>query len=199
MIVAETKAEKAVAVAKDVLKRLKYGKLNVKRRTGFFLVKRNFPKHGSLQEFADVAEANCKVCALGGMFLSYARVYNRVRCDEVYNDFYETTKKLKQVFSMRTLALIEGVFERKVIRAGHVLDAKDLKVALQLHGSIDVISPLYYDLGYPSYVSAKKQVKKYHDAIVKKKKQGMPKGKALMTEICRNIIRNNGEFVLPTV
>jgi hypothetical protein len=67
------KQEKAIAIAKDVLERLKLEKLNLARKTGFivpvaYTIEETFPKTGSLQKQIDKAEANCQVCALGGIF-----------------------------------------------------------------------------------------------------------------------------------
>lgn len=182
------KQEKAIAIAKDVLHRLKLEKLSLARRTGFIVPKETFPKTGSLQKQIDKAEANCQVCALGGIFLSHVRLHNGVQCDNVCDgsfNFHQISSKLKQIFSEKTLALIEGVFEGKILRIAYVLSIRGISVG-------DA-----YDM--------EKRIKDYHNAVVEKARKGKKllsakaKTRALMTEICKNIIRNNGEFVLPSV
>lgn len=181
------KQEKAIAIAKDVLKRLKLEKLSLARRTGFIVPKGKFPTTGSLQEQIDKAEANCQVCALGGMFLSHVRLHNGIQCDNVCDgsfNFRQISLELKQIFSLKTLALIEGVFEGKLLRIADVLSIRSINV-----GDVN---------------DMQKRIKDYHNAIVEKARKGKKllsakaKTRALMTEICRNIIRNSGEFVLPS-
>ena len=74
--------EKRIAIAKDVIKRIKLGKLRVAHQ-GYFDRNKEFPIYGSLQKQIEKAEANCRVCAMGGMLLSYARLYNEVRCESL--------------------------------------------------------------------------------------------------------------------
>jgi hypothetical protein len=209
------KQEKAIAIAKDVLHRLKLEKLNLARKTGFivpvaYTIEETFPKTGSLQKQIDKAEANCQVCALGGIFLSHVRLHNGIQCDKVYDgsfNFHQISSKLRQIFSAKTLALIEGVFEGGLLRAGYVLDKEEKMLAYNTTNDVALLgrsSPVIVRQ-YPSYIAAEKQIKNYHNAIVKKARKdkkllsAKAKTRALMTEICKNIIRNNGEFVLPSV
>ncbi len=193
------KTEQAVAVAKDVLKRLQYGKLDLKRRSAYFKFKRNFPFFGSLQEKANIVEENCQVCALGGFLLSYGRVYNNILCDEVFDDFSIIANKLKKIFPEKTIALIEAVFERKLIRPALIATKAEKQTLAKFgYGDLSVISSAACR-DFESYQTAKRQIAKYHDAIVKKAKpvSRQEKARSLLREICKNIIRNDGEFILP--
>ena len=118
------------------------------------------------------------------------RLHNGIQCDKVYDgsfNFRQISSKLKQIFSAKTLALIEGVFEGDLLRTE------------------EVFASLGGDSNRSEFVVVKKQIKNYHNAIVKKARKdkkllsAKAKTRALMTEICKNIIRNNGEFVLPSV
>ena len=107
------KCPEAVAIAKDVLNRIELNKLNIESGKYIFQ-KAGFPIKGSLQEQIDMAEANCEVCLLGGIFMSYTRLYNKVLVEELCNDILvvnRLTKKLRQYFSIKELQLMEFFFE----------------------------------------------------------------------------------------
>ena len=170
----------AIAIAKDVLHRLKLEKLTLKFGN-YLLPNGSFPSTGSLQEEIDKAEANCQVCALGGMFLSHVRLHNKVQCENMCNMYIDSSPfalivdKLSKVFTRTEIALIEGVFEGVVFNSYLISDTQDV----------------------PLLVSA---CKKYRSMIVKRAKVGNKYGlmhQHLLTTICRNIIRNKGKFIIP--
>jgi hypothetical protein len=171
-----SKREMAVAIAKDVLHRLKLEKLTLKFGN-YLLPNGSFPSTGSLQEKIDKAEANCQVCALGGMFLSYVRLHNKVQCENMCIDspLALIVDKLSKVFTQTEIALIEGVFEGVVFNSYLISSTQNV----------------------PLLVSA---CEKYRRMIIKRAKVGNEYGlmhQYLLTTICRNIIRNKGKFVIP--
>jgi len=179
------KNEKAVLIAKDVLERLEKGKLHLKRASGFIVINEKFPHQGSLQENLDKAEANCKVCALGGMFLSYARLFNGIDCEEITTQNYlysmptfsDMKKHLGKAFSKKALALIEGAFETGLLRRGYEVDTNWSKNEMD---------------GIEQY--SKKLIKETRGIKSRRKK-----AEHILTRICENIIENNGKFVVPKI
>lgn len=109
-----TKKEKRIAIVKDTLNQLK----NMKVAQGSYIAGAcniNNPKEDII-----VLRKNCKVCALGGLFLSYIGLYNSVdKFDMVssYDDSmieterYNITDKLSKYFSDKQLNMIECAFE----------------------------------------------------------------------------------------
>lgn len=167
-----SKRKMAVAIAKDVLKRLKLEKLRVMR--GNYLSENSrFPETGSLQEQIDKAEANCQVCALGGLFLSHVRLYNNVKCEEVDFERSLIVDSLSPVFTSTELALVEGVFEG-IVYQPHLIDCNRYSVWI--------------------FYSA---CENYQKMILSRKKSEQNHHKFILAAICRNIIRNKGKFIIP--
>ena len=105
---------KAVAIAKDVLERLELERLNIFNSMAYIVPRTSGIKiTGSLQEHIDLVETFCNVCALGGLFLSYIRLYNGVYVENknLYWDKGQILKELRNVFSEDTLNKIECFFE----------------------------------------------------------------------------------------
>jgi hypothetical protein len=129
------KQERAIAVAKDVLKSIKRYKAI---RTGKAFVKMYSPKtkykDGKYEdtEVEKIIEANkkdskatakklqpyCEVCGLGACLMSVVTLENKFKfsgLDGQYNNMIETddmVRRLKAVFSMHQMYLIENAFER---------------------------------------------------------------------------------------
>lgn len=165
------KRQKAIAIAKDVLKRLKLDKIRLfsgSYITPFY----KFPSFGSLQQQIDKAETNCEVCALGGLFLSSVRLYNEENCEDWKHgtDFDDLKDSLKKYFSISDLILIEGMFE------GITFNYESL-----------------------SRSRIEDDVNKYREETLKghKKKSTKTQLEIILKEICENIIRNDGSFVVP--
>jgi len=111
-----TREQKAVSIAKDVLKRLRYMR-NVKR--GYYF-SWNDCGHltGDAQPLVPQFEKNCKVCAMGACLLSYIRLYDNVKVDDMLTaysgisvDSMFIEKTLRDVFSKEQLGLMEHEFE----------------------------------------------------------------------------------------
>ena len=103
----------AVAIAKDVLERIRLHRLNLLSDNGYVVGFPSFPREGSLQENIDLAESSCEVCALGAMFLSYARLYNNIYCQKQSDSYGQIIDKLENYFYTEELELSEHHFERR--------------------------------------------------------------------------------------
>lgn len=115
-----TKAEKKVAVAKDVLKNLRYTNLD----GGTYLSTKNDAnvdfllenKDKDLQEFIPKIRKNCEVCAIGAFFLSEVGVFDKCKIAELGYDYSQLRndtfmrEKLRAVFTTKELSLIESAF-----------------------------------------------------------------------------------------
>lgn len=121
------KREMAVAVAKDVLQMLAEEN-NIQVQTGYYLSSEYKPidLEGDLKDvLPKMTNAGCRVCAIGALLLSKARLYNQVPLRKI---FYRTFSRwdceeiaagrcifielLTEIFSQRTLDLIEAAFEK---------------------------------------------------------------------------------------
>lgn len=115
------KREMRLAVAKDVLKRLRRKKLNVFSGNGYIVPKntsyfeidnlKSSCQHDNSQEHLDKIESSCEVCALGACMLSHIRLFNKVVIEDTFGG--ENAKfALGSYFSRQQLGIIENVFER---------------------------------------------------------------------------------------
>jgi hypothetical protein len=103
----KSKAEQAVAVAKDVLLQLEYKKY--KARTGTYISANalNLPNayDGDLQDLMLTKNPRCTVCAVGSAFLSMARLGDELTIGDDYHD------SLALIFGIRQVSLMEAAFE----------------------------------------------------------------------------------------
>lgn len=115
MPIPRSKPAARVAVAKDVIKRLQYGKLHA--QTHYYVVNTTGK---ATKPDVDNIEANCGVCAMGACMLSFARLYNHIDLEDAaehtkeFEDHYNFTKfrsVLLRVFTGVQLQLIETAFE----------------------------------------------------------------------------------------
>lgn len=108
-----TKPEKAVAVAKDVLKNLKI----IRATCGVYLHRTGIIPHqisydASAQEYIDTITKKCQVCGIGACFLSYIRLANKATVHDVlYASRSGMIRRMEEAFSKDQLAQIENVFE----------------------------------------------------------------------------------------
>lgn len=189
-----TKAEKIVAIARDCKTRITGHRLLLKRSNGYLVVpKKNLPVEGSVQKHICDVEKKCEVCALGGLLLSTVRLYNKLNFEafDISRDYYygngeitsqmlgiyETFQLLSKYFDRRALALIEGVFEGRVLQ-------KDSFVKCE-------------SLDEEELEKAQRRVKKYRQDLLKNKRDKYSKNETLLLGICNNLIKNKGQFVLP--
>lgn len=116
------KHEKAVAIAKDVLKQIKAKKI---KTTAFDYVVSGYEDcwaentyEGNAQKHINEITSTCHVCALGACMLSYIRKFDGVDMsditrlgEEINIDRDYIVSKLKTAFSLRQLDLIELAFQ----------------------------------------------------------------------------------------
>jgi hypothetical protein len=122
-----SKAEKALAVAKDVLSRLSSYRLKTSEYVTGTVVTEGITSETDLQSVVDVVQQNCTVCALGACFLSKIRLFNKVPANEILRPYSYgkrasinvgrrlIEKHLADVFSPIQLDMIESAFEMRVL------------------------------------------------------------------------------------
>lgn len=128
-----TQQQRAVAVAKDVIKRLKY----IKLAEGVY-VKGTLPLSvnfsGDLKSHVSIIQKNCRVCLKGALLLSKARLfdavpmsllneglYTNIICvfgDKINVDSNNTTRSLLDTFDRKTIDMAECAFERTYMNYG---------------------------------------------------------------------------------
>lgn len=172
-------SEQRIAIIKDVLKLIpkihvqkgQYCKLPLKHvaepcflpEEGCIIIGKSLQKqlNGNTLKY-------CQACALGSMFLSYVRVYNKVKTPNqewLDIDYRNIPSPLRKIFSRNQLAIIEGVFEGDLI--GNKYTKNDvIKIR-------NLCRCCYNDFG--SNNASNRLIK-----------------------ICKNMIRNKGIFKFPT-
>jgi len=126
-----TKAQKRVMIAQDVLDQIRAKRYRAV--TGKWVDpvwKRDYesqkikysPNHSAKDAFENKAIDHCKVCALGGLFMSCTNLNNHTTIEdlEIEADFYlgdrveyneKISNGLNRIFSQKQLILIESFFE----------------------------------------------------------------------------------------
>lgn len=113
----EKQKANAVLVAQDVLKQLHRKSVPLKVNKGcYFRILADYRNYalpqGELQNYVDVVQERCEVCARGAMVLSKARLLNDVLVDRVIRmDQDATANLLKDVWDEKQLDLMEAAFE----------------------------------------------------------------------------------------
>lgn len=168
----------AVAIAKDVLARLKAGKLSPKRENGYLEVKKHlyeisWPDTGEeLQPHIGKIAKQCDVCAIGSLFLSKVALTGnfKARAGDYWTTFMNAEtmfRVLRQAFSKTDLANIDTAFESNY----HACEAPDFPPSERAR-----------------WLSVN-QFAKTHGSNPKTR----------LKAICNNIIANNGRFIVPLV
>ena len=121
--------EKAVAVAKDVLKHLKALRI----AQGYYINGDALPvMEGDLKDNLDTVQKKCRVCLLGACVLSKARLYDNVPLEELLFDSDagkslsadedDTRSILQDVFDPEQMDLMEAAFEKTTCLAEDCTD-----------------------------------------------------------------------------
>jgi hypothetical protein len=180
---------KRVMLAEDVLQRIALGQMIPTNYTGVAIFdfydgngdidydqqctindQINDRKRVSIKKTLDTG-IQCKVCAKGGLFVSYIARVNKMTWASWENDTTHTTasmKKLRQIFSEKQLAMIEGAYE------GDVLIDKDVNGRKMFTDDEETIISVFRN--------------EYNNDPIQ-----------TLHAICENIIENNGTFVLEGV
>lgn len=187
-----TKAEKRVAIAKDVLNQIKAKKYKAVPGTWFhdskgqdlddFMFCASDCNRNTVDAKKDVVDklvGTCSVCALGSLFVSAIDKFNHTKLSvDNYSmdvDFFTNLEKdnpLLKWFTTRQLLLIESTFENQC----------------GAWYPIDVLSP--------------KELVHWDNAVVpaiRKYNNKYPNSTDRLKAIMNNIVRNKGTFVLPEV
>jgi hypothetical protein len=169
-----TKRERAVMLAKDVLKQLKVigrisrGSYSSTLDSADRVELASILANDSMKEDIHKLAKHCDVCALGACFISHIGLFNNVASSAVirksydnsvpciYFDYNVMMKSLRKTFSSDNLYLIESAFEKRAV----------------------------YGAGGGTDVQA---------AVVFGERYGDPSER--LKAIMRNIIANNGRFV----
>lgn len=182
-----SKQEKAIAVAKDVL--LQMSKNVYIPNTGSYIngLEHTAETHSSIKDNFDKIKS-CSVCAIGSMLLSATHLGNKLSFEELFVGSHVTTVEqlaspkvgelLSSMFDDRTLFLIEECFE-----GGYDFRTDEFE------------NPTRYSVNVrgldTSMITS--------DEIEKCNSFNMMYGNnspIALKEICENIIRNNGLFIL---
>lgn len=180
-----TKQRKAIAIAKDCKAQILQHAYQLLTGNGYVLV-RGVSTQGSVQKALCEDELNCEVCGLGALLLSSVRLYNKLDFRSFsehgwkpscrYLSGNDTFEVLKQYFTLREMALIEGVFENGIRNHRHV----------------------YNPSKYQGWNQFDERVERYRKLLLNRKlKVEMEEEEKILLGICNNIIKNKGRFILP--
>jgi hypothetical protein len=214
--------KKALAIAKDVLAQLKSKKIKFKIDTGYVhgtveLARSPVSMDKPLQEQIDAIQPECEVCALGGCFLSYIRLYNHVPTEDLLDEQWSgwdhekhqskpTTHlsvfadedllldKLENIFSKLQMALIELCFESPPIY--HLRQWFDYPFTKYLAEEYLGLEEYGYDDEIPP---PKDRTGKRWDLVIRTVKfsKRFRSPEKRIEAIMKNIVRNKGEFIPP--
>lgn len=174
-----TKAQKRVAIARDVLKQL--DNKRIKATSGiYFKGTARLPEISLETEVQNIIEKTpqCNACALGSMFVCAVNAANRLKVKDLYArslspmlvsfSYADIDKYLSRFFSNRQLSMIESAFECSYMR-----DFEDV----------------FYDNDW----AADKERELAQRCIAFGRTERSDRKR--MVKIMKNIIKNNGEFV----
>lgn len=176
-----TKAEKRVAVARDVLAQIRAKTIKPSRGNYIAATLSVIPREGDDVQalLRDGKVKSCQSCALGSAFLSYARLYDNVKV-EPYGEFspemdYPSVGgaiPTKRIHGDRPTDTLELVFDPKQLELiEHAFEAPSRNVSIP-----------DYELTEADIALAKKYGKRYR------------KDDERLVAIMRNIVRNKGTF-----
>lgn len=120
-----TKTEKRVAIAKDVIKQIKIGKVIPH---GFYMCIPNAID----DNIADALNAgnSCEVCALGAMFA--VKAMNHGTSLEVYEcNWMSMTEELSAFFSYKQMAMIESAYELNQMQRTTKVSSTDIQASIK--------------------------------------------------------------------
>jgi len=126
-----TKAEKCVAIAKDVLKQLHIGK--IKATSGVYLGHVDSLKNGNQYIYAKPNQP-CQACALGALFVSKYNLFNgywenNISCVNLQNRLYgyfseEQLDEIEDFFEYSCMEEVENDEDRMIMIMQNIIDHK---------------------------------------------------------------------------
>lgn len=194
-----TDAEKRVMIAKDCLARIELGQIepNGSRFCKLINHKGNENIKNKLEITNDVV---CQACAKGSLFMSYiGRVnnYNTYRDDIIDNSEHNREhSKLFEIFSPEQLTLIEYAFEgtQYIFENKIHFDKETFEKIVNLRLSVAKKNKIILD--YDVYNMTHRIINYFDKDGVVCDDLRFKYSKVLLVEICKNIIKNKGTFVL---
>ena len=170
-----TKEQRAVAIAKDVLKQLQ-AEMIVATQGEYIRLDDDdaeaFWEDGlALIPLEDIAEVQCNCCAIGASMLSFSRLFNRITIGSAQaHSINGDRKPLAGAFSWRTIALMEIAFERSTggfLASCKIDSGEDIDVS-----HVDVLDAVEFAASDSEEVDEE----------------------AILRAIMQNIVDNEGEF-----
>lgn len=182
--------DRRIAVCRDVVERIDARRLRV--LDGYYIririgsdpaenvrkeITSKLSNSQDLRDVADTIEQHCTVCARGGMLLSKARLYDNVPSSTLIREGWfevgqsSTTNPLLDTFDAETLEAIESAFEEEVIRDFVTSCDRDDTQNYAAEERLEDFAG--YGRSLPASPAARLRV------------------------IMENLIRNDGEFLLP--
>ena len=189
--------EKKIIIAKDCLARIKFSQL--KPICGMFAetnhLKIVFDDKKSLQSVLNEEVISCDVCAKGGLFLSYIGRVNQVTIDGLGPTSNNITdgnhSKLLEIFTPEEISYIEMAFE------GHQYLRYNLENDRIEFTPKEIIKARKFYIKHGGNFNGDVNDTSAYTSFVTRTTFNAPLDNSKRLQaICRNIIRNNGEFKL---
>jgi hypothetical protein len=186
-----SKAERRVAIARDVIERLDAGKYVASHfPVSAYLTKLPVADHASppIEDLQEYVESNvCVVCAVGGLLASRARLGNSIRAQgELSIGRLDLVQWLSREFSSRMIDVIEGFYEQR-----HFVIREEL---------MNTIKPPRLSMVWRKRASAR--VRAHMDAAYQSEAMGLLRSLGRLTAaermacLMRNLIQNDGSLVM---
>lgn len=175
--------QKRVRITSDAIAQIKAEKL-IPAHYEYCTVFSNANYDAQLNEAIKANNAKCKVCALGSLLIADVIKNNHLTIDEASDyGFDEINSRLANIFDTKTLMILEYLFEYGNAGALHNLIAQEI-------GSYSDIKDEYY---FADATFTNKEIALYNYYSGK-----LPKNsKDRLLVLLQNIVRNDGEFIIP--
>lgn len=171
-----SKAKQRIAVAKDVLDRIKFGQF---KGVGGVMISssnlQNLKRWGSsVSQELQCSDFQCCVCAKGGLFMAHIGIVNGISFNDIENETDLDSKdmqSLEKIFSRHQLSLIETAFERDTFDWNDKITHSERNACIQFYKK--------HNTGEGSSLVGCNADRNNTN---------------LLAAICKNIIKNNGTF-----
>jgi hypothetical protein len=175
--------QKRVRIASDAIAQIKAKKL-IPARDGYCNIYTIVNDDTQLNKAIKANKARCEVCALGSLLIADVIKNNHLTIDEASNyGFDEINSRLANIFDTKTLMILEFLFEDT--SAGALYNLIDQEI-----GSYSDIKDEYY---FASATFTDKEIDLYN--YYSKSLPSDSEDRLLI--LLRNIVRNDGEFIIP--
>lgn len=176
--------QKRVRIASDAIAQIKAKKI-IPAHNGYCSTSTDIlhPEDTQLSEAIKTGDATCRVCALGSLLIADVIKNNHLKIYEA-DDYYfdEINTRLANIFDTKTLMILEYLYEYTAV--GRLADILD-----------EIGDCNYYKdrFQFDSIEFSTKEIDLYNYYSEK-----LPKdSKDRLLTLLRNIVRNDGEFIIP--